>query len=80
MNTKRPYTVEIKDKAQWWVRIPIGEIMARGYRQAFTMTRRKYSVWFKGNETMSHVVLVKGQKKTMEYQAVSSRMERALTK
>ncbi len=50
--------------------------MARGYRQAFTMTRRKYSGWFSGNQTMSHVVEVKGSKKTVEYPAVSARIEK----
>jgi hypothetical protein len=52
--------------------------MARTYRQAFTMVRRRYSGWFRGNETMSHVVEVKGQKKTVEYPAVSSKMEAKL--
>lgn len=79
MNTKRPYTVEIKDKSQGGAIIPLGEIMARGYRQAFTMTRRKYFGWFKGNETMSHVVVIKGTKKTVEYPAVTSKLELATT-
>lgn len=73
---KRPYTVTIKDKARGGAIIPVGEIMARTYRQAFTMTRRRYSGWFSGNETMSHFVEVTGQKKTVGYPAVSARVER----